>query len=62
LLAEIKRLPNLSTVPVIVASTRCDAQTRTRLLELGAHALLSKPVDPGELAQVIEPLLAGVRP
>jgi CheY-like chemotaxis protein len=62
LLAEIKRFPSLSTIPVIVASTRCDPETRRRLLELGAHALLSKPVDPGELAQVVEPLLHSVRP
>ena len=54
--------PSLSTIPVIVASTRCDPETRRRLLELGAHALLSKPVDPRELAQVVEPLLPGVRP
>jgi chemotaxis protein histidine kinase CheA/CheY-like chemotaxis protein len=62
LLAEIKRFPSLSTIPVIVASTRCDPETRRRLLELGAHALLSKPVDPGELAQVVEPLLPSLRP
>src|SRR5262249_6649445 len=60
LLAEIKRSASLSTIPVIVASTRCDAETRRRLLELGAHALLSKPVDPRELARVVEPLLPGV--
>jgi DNA-binding NarL/FixJ family response regulator len=47
---------------VIVASTLCDSETRRRLKELGAHALLSKPVDPQVLAQVVEPLLAGVRP
>ncbi len=62
LLAEIKRIPSLSTIPVIVASTLCDSETRSRLKELGAHALLSKPVDPQVLAQVVEPLLAGVRP
>ena len=61
LLAEIKRIPSLSTIPVIVASTLCDQETRIRLKKLGAHALLSKPVDPHELAHVVEPLVPGVR-
>jgi chemotaxis protein histidine kinase CheA len=61
LLAEINRSVSLSTIPVIVASTRCDPETRRRLRELGAQAVLSKPVDPQELAQVVEPLLPGVR-
>ena len=62
LLAEIKRIPSLSTIPVIVASTLCDPETRRHLLELGAHTLLSKPVDPRDLAEVVEPLLHGIRP
>jgi response regulator RpfG family c-di-GMP phosphodiesterase len=62
LLAEIKRFPSLAMIPVIVASTRSDAETRRRLRELGAHAFLAKPVDPRELAQVVEPLLLGVTP
>src|SRR5262249_41011525 len=49
LLAEIKRSASLATVPVIVASTRCDKETRRRVVQLGAHALLPKPVDPLEL-------------
>ncbi len=57
LVAEIKRSASLQTIPVIVASTRCDPETRRRLLEVGAQALLSKPVDPRELARVVEPLL-----
>jgi chemotaxis protein histidine kinase CheA/CheY-like chemotaxis protein len=60
LLAEIKRSASLSTIPVIVASTRCDPQTRRRLRELGVHALLPKPVDPRELARVVESLRPGV--
>jgi CheY-like chemotaxis protein len=61
LVAEIKRSASLSAVPVIAASTRSDAETRRRVLELGAHALLSKPVDFDELARVIEPHLSGIR-
>jgi CheY-like chemotaxis protein len=59
LLSEIKRSASLTTVPVIAASTRCDPETRRRVLDLGAHALLSKPVDPRELARVVETLLPG---
>jgi CheY-like chemotaxis protein len=61
LLAEIRRSARLATIPVIVASTRCDPETRQRLAELGAQALLSKPVDSLELARVVEPLLGGDR-
>jgi chemotaxis protein histidine kinase CheA/CheY-like chemotaxis protein len=61
LLAEIKRTPTLATVPVIVASARCDPETRRRVLELGGQTLLSKPVDPLELARIVETLLPGVR-
>ena len=59
LLAEMKRSPALSDIPVIVASTRGDPETRRRVLELGAQALLSKPVEPPELARIVEPFLAG---
>jgi chemotaxis protein histidine kinase CheA len=61
LLAEIKRSARLSTIPVIVASTRSDPETRRRVLELGAQALLAKPVDPLELVRVVEPLLPAIR-
>jgi CheY-like chemotaxis protein len=59
LLAEIKRSSSMSTIPVVVASSRCDGETRRRLQELGAMAVLSKPVEPWELAGVVEPLLHG---
>jgi chemotaxis protein histidine kinase CheA len=59
LLAEIKRSAGFSSIPVIVASTRCDAETRRRLSALGAEALLSKPLDPQELARVVAPFLPG---
>jgi chemotaxis protein histidine kinase CheA/ActR/RegA family two-component response regulator len=61
LLAEIKRSASLATVPVIAASSRCDLETRRRVLKLGAHALLSKPVDPAELARTVESILPGIR-
>ena len=60
LLAEMKRSALLAAIPVVVASTLCDTETQRRVLELGAQALLSKPVDPCELARIIEPLLPGM--
>jgi chemotaxis protein histidine kinase CheA len=57
LLAEMKRVPALAAIPVVVASTLGGADTRRRVLELGARALLAKPVDPRELARAVEPLL-----
>jgi CheY-like chemotaxis protein len=60
LLAEMRRSPALSTIPVVVASTRGDPETRRRVLELGAKALLSKPLDSPELWRIVEPFVAGV--
>jgi CheY-like chemotaxis protein len=57
LLAELARSRTLHTLPVVVASTKCDPETRRRVLDLGARAFLSKPVEPDILARVIRPLL-----
>ncbi|WP_406694947.1 response regulator [Singulisphaera sp. Ch08] len=57
LLAELARSRSLASLPVVVASTKCDPETRRRVLELGARAFLSKPVEPETLARVIRPLL-----
>jgi CheY-like chemotaxis protein len=59
LLAEMRRLPALASVPVIVASTESQAATRRRALALGARAFLSKPIDQTELARVVGTLLTG---
>ncbi len=47
LLAEMKRIPSLSTIPVIVASTRCDPETRRHVLELGATRCFPSRWTPG---------------
>jgi chemotaxis protein histidine kinase CheA/CheY-like chemotaxis protein len=61
LLAEIKRSTRLATIPVIVASTRCDPETRRRVRELGAQVLLAKPVDPAELARAVDLVFCAAR-
>jgi chemotaxis protein histidine kinase CheA/CheY-like chemotaxis protein len=60
LLAEMRRSPALATIPVVVASTQGAPETCRRVLELGAKALLSKPLDLPELWRIVEPFLAGV--
>jgi diguanylate cyclase (GGDEF)-like protein len=49
LLAEIRADEALRFMPVIVLTAANDAETKLRVLELGATDFLSKPVDPSEL-------------
>ena len=49
----IRGQPGLSTLPIIVVTTRGDEASRTRALELGATRFMTKPFDPeGILAEV----------
>ena len=57
LVAEMQRIAPLASIPVIVASTKVDEETRRRVLALGARAFLAKPVDSSALASVAGPLL-----
>jgi chemotaxis protein histidine kinase CheA/ActR/RegA family two-component response regulator len=59
LLAELGRTGALGKTPIVVNSTRSDGETRRRVLEMGARAYLTKPVDLEELAGVVEAILAG---
>jgi CheY-like chemotaxis protein len=60
LVAEMHRNSALRGIPVIVASTRVDDETRQRVLSLGARAFLPKPVDPAALASTVGPLMERV--
>ena len=57
LLAELNRLAIARAVPVVVASTRSDSETRRRVLALGARAFIPKPIEPDDLAAVVQALL-----
>jgi CheY-like chemotaxis protein len=57
LLAELQRLGNSANLPVVVTSTRGDAETRRRVKELGARAFVAKPVSAADLIGVIGPLV-----
>lgn len=59
LLAELNRLAISTVIPVVVASTRSDPETRRRVLDLGAREFLPKPIDPANLAAVVRDLLPG---
>jgi len=48
-LAELKRDPRLSDVPVVFLTGRTSAEDAVRGLELGAHDYLRKPFEPAEL-------------
>ena len=54
LLAELGRSGALATTPVLVTSTRCDLETRRRVLRLGARAFVPKPVERADLARALE--------
>ena len=60
LLAEIKRSASLCGDPRDRGQYPVRPGNPAARLELGAEALLSKPVEPWELARVVEPLLPGV--
>lgn len=49
-------------LPVIVMSALDPVGTRARAITAGADAYLSKPVDPNDLLDCLERLLAGRRP
>jgi CheY-like chemotaxis protein len=57
LLAELGRSGTLAETPVVVASTRCDPETRRRALASGARAFVIKPVEADDLARVVQPLI-----
>jgi chemotaxis protein histidine kinase CheA len=61
LLAEMQRSAPLAEIPVVVASTLAGADTQKRVRELGARALLAKPVGARELAGAVAPLLEAVK-
>lgn len=56
-LAELGKSGIPSLPPVIVSSTMTDAETRRRVLDLGARAFVAKPFGPGDFARTIKTLL-----
>jgi chemotaxis protein histidine kinase CheA len=61
LLAELARLEIAKTVPVLVASTRSDPETRRKVLALGAREFLTKPIDPDAMTALARELAPAAR-
>jgi CheY-like chemotaxis protein len=58
LVNEMQRYSPLAEIPVVMASTRMDQETRQRALASGAKAFLAKPVDPTALTSTVGLLLS----
>ena len=56
LLRHIKASPRLSTLPVLVITSASNKAKDAGLSDLGASAVLSKPISPEEIAEVLEDL------
>lgn len=54
LLSQIKQDPQLSTLPVVIISSRTEDEFRTRAAELGVHDYLGKPIEDDALDGVLQ--------
>lgn len=54
LLKHVKTSPRLSQLPVIVISSLTNPAKREELLNLGASAILGKPVSPMDITEALE--------
>lgn len=57
LLKWVKGTPELQEIPILVISSAGNPAREKKLLELGAFAVLGKPVSPVTMLKVLEPLL-----
>ena len=57
LLRYIKEHPAYRHIPVVIVSTEVSPEDRQRGMEAGASAYINKPVQPGELEQILEHLV-----
>ncbi|MEB3192023.1 MAG: PAS domain S-box protein [Snowella sp.] len=55
---QMRRSPNLSSIPIIALTALAKNEDRQRCLEAGANEYLSKPVRLKDLAQIIQELLS----
>lgn len=59
LLKRVKANPRLNAIPVLVITSASNPAKAAELMELGAYAVLDKPINPGVLLNVLGPLMAG---
>jgi two-component system, chemotaxis family, chemotaxis protein CheY len=55
----IRQQSKLSTLPILVVTTRGDDASRSRVLEAGASGFLAKPFAPDQILTNVRGLLAG---
>ena len=58
ILKVIRTDPQLKTLPVVMLTAHCDADTKLRIAEMGVTDFLEKPLDPSELALRVRNTLA----
>ena len=58
LLHRIKAQPELDTIPTLMVTAHAHPELRARALQEGFDAVLTKPVDPTRLVEVVEQLIA----
>ncbi|MEQ1885521.1 MAG: response regulator [Bryobacteraceae bacterium] len=56
LIAAVRSMPQYSTLPILVLSGNANADTPSRLAELGANAYFPKPYSPAEVRAFLEQL------
>lgn len=57
LIQQLRRIPNLATVPVVVVSANVFERDRSQSLEAGANEFLPKPIDLKRLLDVLQAML-----
>lgn len=58
-LDELRDVPRTEQVPVLVLTAVTMARDRQRCLSGGADAVITKPFDPGDVADAVDGLLSG---
>ncbi|KPJ98254.1 MAG: hypothetical protein AMJ60_08945 [Desulfobacterales bacterium SG8_35] len=58
ILTQVRELPKLRYLPIIILTAATDTESKLRALDLGATDFLAKPVDPSELSLRVRNTLA----
>ena len=61
ILEAVRADPELKSLPVIVLTAAADAPHRMKALELGAHAVLAKPIEAARLFEQLERQLSSAQ-
>jgi len=57
---KVRTGKNDKHTPIVIVTTRDEAESRQRGMDLGASAYVCKPINGAELVQVVEGCLAGI--